>query len=139
MVAQLEHHHQQDSPAASFSSSPEDHVQKTKSLISALNFVSRNLPLPPELFNTVSSIYSDVDNADFDGRAQERSQLVCFLGMLFRFWVMGFVYFFEFGFLDAISMLCWEFVSQVWKFEVSEGEIRFFLKGILRCKGEFRV
>ncbi|KAJ6313019.1 hypothetical protein OIU77_014523 [Salix suchowensis] len=75
MVAQLEHHHQQDSPAASFSSSPEDHVQKTKSLISALNFVSRNLPLPPELFNTVSSIYSDVDNADFDGGAQERSQL----------------------------------------------------------------
>ncbi|KAG5236528.1 ATP binding protein [Salix suchowensis] len=76
MVAQLEHHHQQDSPAASFSSSPEDHVQKTKSLISALNFVSRNLPLPPELFNTVSSIYSDVDNADFDGGAQERSQLL---------------------------------------------------------------
>ncbi|KAJ6431384.1 hypothetical protein OIU84_018799 [Salix udensis] len=75
MVAQLEHHHQQDSPAASFSSSPEDHVQKTKSLISALNFVSRNLPLPPELFNTVSSIYSDVDNADSDGGAQERSQL----------------------------------------------------------------
>uniref|UniRef100_A0A6N2MUM0 DNA helicase n=1 Tax=Salix viminalis TaxID=40686 RepID=A0A6N2MUM0_SALVM len=75
MVAQLEHHHQQDSPAASFSSSPEDHVQKTKSLISALNFVSRNLPLPPDLFNTVSSIYSDVDNADFDGGAQERSQL----------------------------------------------------------------
>ncbi|KAF9673907.1 hypothetical protein SADUNF_Sadunf10G0072700 [Salix dunnii] len=75
MVAQLEHHHQQDSPAASISSSPEDHVQKTKSLISALNFVSRNIPLPPDLFNAVSSIYSDVDNADFDGGAQERSQL----------------------------------------------------------------
>ncbi|KAJ6981794.1 ATP-dependent DNA helicase CHR12 isoform X1 [Populus alba x Populus x berolinensis] len=76
MVAQLEHHHQQDSPAASFSSSLEDRVQKTKSLISALNFVSRNLPLPLDLFNTVSSIYSDVGNADFDGGAQERSQLL---------------------------------------------------------------
>ncbi|KAJ6890706.1 ATP-dependent DNA helicase CHR12 isoform X1 [Populus alba x Populus x berolinensis] len=76
MVAQLEHHHQQDSPAASISSSLEDRVQKTKSLISALNFVSRNLPLPLDLFNTVSSIYSDVGNADFDGGAQERSQLL---------------------------------------------------------------
>jgi hypothetical protein len=88
MVAQLEHHLQQDSPAASFSSSLEDHVQKTKSLISALNFVSRNLPLPLDLFNTVSSIYSDVGNADFDGGAQERSQLVCFLEM--PFWFRGF-------------------------------------------------
>ncbi|XP_015888043.3 probable ATP-dependent DNA helicase CHR12 isoform X1 [Ziziphus jujuba] len=34
-----------------------DHVDKTKSLIKALNLVSRNLPLPPDLFDTVSSIY----------------------------------------------------------------------------------
>lgn len=76
MVAQLEHHLQQDSPAASFSSSLEDHVQKTKSLISALNFVSRDLPLPPDLFDTVSSIYSDDGNADFDGGTQDKSRLV---------------------------------------------------------------
>ncbi|KAJ0033951.1 hypothetical protein Pint_24870 [Pistacia integerrima] len=34
-----------------------DHVERTKSLICALNFISRDLPLPPELFDTVSSIY----------------------------------------------------------------------------------
>ncbi|KAH7522353.1 hypothetical protein FEM48_Zijuj07G0129300 [Ziziphus jujuba var. spinosa] len=34
-----------------------DHVDNTKSLIKALNLVSRNLPLPPDLFDTVSSIY----------------------------------------------------------------------------------
>ncbi|KAL3578217.1 hypothetical protein D5086_019721 [Populus alba] len=96
MVAQLEHHHQQDSPAASFSSSLEDRVQKTKSLISALNFVSRNLPLPLDLFNTVSSIYSDVGNADFDGGAQERSQLQGNPGISIRTDLMT-------GFGDALS------------------------------------
>ncbi|XP_022930385.1 probable ATP-dependent DNA helicase CHR12 [Cucurbita moschata] len=35
-----------------------DHLHSTKSLISALNFLSRNLPLPPDLFQAVSSIYS---------------------------------------------------------------------------------
>ncbi|KAL9401532.1 hypothetical protein Peur_005381 [Populus x canadensis] len=75
MVPQLEHHRQQDSPAASTSSTLEDHVQKTKSLISALNFVSRDLPLPPDLFDTVSSIYSDDGNADFDGGTQDKSPL----------------------------------------------------------------
>ncbi|KAF3457175.1 hypothetical protein FNV43_RR01832 [Rhamnella rubrinervis] len=34
-----------------------DHIHKTKTLIKALNLVSRNLPLPPDLFDTVSSIY----------------------------------------------------------------------------------
>lgn len=34
-----------------------DHAERAKSLICALNFISRDLPLPPELFDTVSSIY----------------------------------------------------------------------------------
>lgn len=47
MVAQLENHQgQQDDP-----------IEKTKSLICALNFVSRNLPLPPDVYDSVSSIY----------------------------------------------------------------------------------
>ncbi|XP_021910752.1 probable ATP-dependent DNA helicase CHR12 [Carica papaya] len=47
MVAQLETHQgQQDDP-----------IEKTKSLICALNFVSRNLPLPPDVYDSVSSIY----------------------------------------------------------------------------------
>ncbi|KAJ7980086.1 Chromatin structure-remodeling complex protein SYD [Quillaja saponaria] len=39
-----------------------EHIQKTKTLICALNLVSRNLPLPPELVDTVSSIYYGADN-----------------------------------------------------------------------------
>ncbi|KAF8392449.1 hypothetical protein HHK36_022791 [Tetracentron sinense] len=40
-----------------------DHIQKTKTLICALNLISRNLPLPPEIFDTVSSIYGSDDDA----------------------------------------------------------------------------
>ncbi|KAH9617893.1 hypothetical protein KSS87_010160 [Heliosperma pusillum] len=45
------------------SSSPStlDHVEKTKTLICALNLLSRNLPLPPHVFDSVSSIF-DADN-----------------------------------------------------------------------------
>lgn len=35
----------------------DDPVEKTKSLISALNYVSRDLPLPSHLYDSVSSIY----------------------------------------------------------------------------------
>lgn len=34
-----------------------DHIDKTKTLICALNLLSRNLPLPPHLFDAVSCIY----------------------------------------------------------------------------------
>ncbi|CAH2054888.1 unnamed protein product [Thlaspi arvense] len=37
--------------------SQEDPVETTKSLICALNYISRDLPLPPHLFAAVSSIY----------------------------------------------------------------------------------
>ncbi|KAL1211796.1 putative ATP-dependent DNA helicase CHR12 [Cardamine amara subsp. amara] len=37
--------------------SQEDPVETTKSLISAINFISRDLPLPPHLFAAVSSMY----------------------------------------------------------------------------------
>ncbi|XP_008807276.2 probable ATP-dependent DNA helicase CHR12 isoform X2 [Phoenix dactylifera] len=36
-----------------------DHIEKTKTLIGALNLLSRNLPLPPDVFDAVSSIYHD--------------------------------------------------------------------------------
>ncbi|KAJ0987174.1 hypothetical protein J5N97_005530 [Dioscorea zingiberensis] len=36
-----------------------DHVEKTKTLIGALSLISRNLPLPPEVFDAVSSIYHE--------------------------------------------------------------------------------
>lgn len=40
-----------------------DQLEKTKTLICALNFLSRNLPLPPHVFDAVSSIYhSDADD-----------------------------------------------------------------------------
>ncbi|PON80136.1 putative ATP-dependent DNA helicase CHR [Parasponia andersonii] len=51
----LDHHH---------------HIHHTKTLISALNLVSRNLPLPADLLDTVSSIYYDAKDADFDGRSE---------------------------------------------------------------------
>ncbi|XP_043696942.1 probable ATP-dependent DNA helicase CHR12 [Telopea speciosissima] len=41
-----------------------DLVQKTKTLICALNLISRNLPLPPEVFDTVCSIYLNEDDSD---------------------------------------------------------------------------
>ncbi|KAF5201253.1 Chromatin complex subunit a, partial [Thalictrum thalictroides] len=42
-------------------------VVKTKTLIYALNLISRNLPLPSHVFDTVSSIYcSDDDDDDGD-------------------------------------------------------------------------
>ncbi|CAN8269922.1 unnamed protein product [Cochlearia groenlandica] len=40
-------------------SEEEDPLEKTKSLICALNYISRDLPLPPHLFSSVSSIYHD--------------------------------------------------------------------------------
>lgn len=54
-MAQLQSQQQQQPPI--------DHTQKTKTLICALNLVSRNLPLPPDLFNTVSSIYYGAQDA----------------------------------------------------------------------------
>ncbi|KAK9287937.1 hypothetical protein L1049_016382 [Liquidambar formosana] len=49
-----------------------DHVEKTKTLICALNLISRNLPLPPDVFHTVSSIYNgDEDENDGEGGFDE--------------------------------------------------------------------
>ena len=59
VMAQLQSQH---SPA------DHDHAQKTKSLICALNLVSRNLPLPPDLFHTVSSIYFGAEDAENNAR-----------------------------------------------------------------------
>ncbi|KAA8527571.1 hypothetical protein F0562_034714 [Nyssa sinensis] len=41
-----------------------DHIEKTKTLICALNLLSRNLPLPPDVFDAVSSIYRGRDDDD---------------------------------------------------------------------------
>ncbi|XP_024960128.1 probable ATP-dependent DNA helicase CHR12 isoform X1 [Cynara cardunculus var. scolymus] len=50
----------------SSSSLPEDHVDNTKTLICALSFLSRNLPLPPDVFDAVSSIYTAAAAEDGD-------------------------------------------------------------------------
>uniref|UniRef100_A0A5B7A9G1 DNA helicase n=1 Tax=Davidia involucrata TaxID=16924 RepID=A0A5B7A9G1_DAVIN len=43
-----------------------DHIEKTKTLICALNLLSRNLPLPPDVFDAVSSIYRSGGDDDAD-------------------------------------------------------------------------
>ncbi|KAJ4722407.1 Chromatin structure-remodeling complex protein SYD [Melia azedarach] len=68
MVTQLEHH-QQQRPCL-------DPAERTKSLICALNFISRNLPVPPDVYDAVSSIYygdqdSDNDVVRVDGGSDE--------------------------------------------------------------------
>ncbi|KAI3443219.1 uncharacterized protein J3R85_000141 [Psidium guajava] len=44
-----------------------DGVEKTKSLMCALGLISRNLPLPPDLLNAVSSICDDASGGDGEG------------------------------------------------------------------------
>lgn len=54
------------------SSSLDNELQSTKTLIYAVNLLSRNLPLPPHLFDAVSSIYAagcDGDSAAGSGAA----------------------------------------------------------------------
>ncbi|KAL5701805.1 putative ATP-dependent DNA helicase chr12 [Ranunculus cassubicifolius] len=46
------------------SSSSIDQVDKTKTLIYALNLISRNLPLPPHVLDSVSQIYTSNDDDD---------------------------------------------------------------------------
>lgn len=41
-----------------------DDTEKAKTLIGALNLISRNLPLPPDVFSAVSSIYFDGEDDD---------------------------------------------------------------------------
>lgn len=92
MVAQLEHH-QEPQPSL-------NHVDNTKSLISALNLVSRNLPLPPDLFHAVSSIYFDGQDAeadDLDGGDQDTDGLVRVLEI--PFWFFG----------SGVCVLDWDF------------------------------
>lgn len=63
MVAQLEAGHQpqqqQQPPLELLPLDNRRRAQEAKSLIRALGFVSRNLPLPPDLLGAVSSIYGD--------------------------------------------------------------------------------
>ncbi|XP_031121330.1 probable ATP-dependent DNA helicase CHR12 [Ipomoea triloba] len=50
----------------------QDHIESTKTLICALNFLSRNLPLPQDVFDAVSSIFrAGEDDATDDCAAGE--------------------------------------------------------------------
>lgn len=62
-----------------------EEIEKTRTLICALNFLSRNLPLPQDVFDAVSSIYHDGATADTaaeeennhvddDGNAEEEEE-----------------------------------------------------------------
>lgn len=41
-------------------------LDDTKTLISAISYISRNLPLPPHVFDAVSSIYTNTVGSDDD-------------------------------------------------------------------------
>ena len=48
----------------SYAPDEEERIDDTKTLISALSFLSRNLPLPPDVFHAVNSIYSNGSDDD---------------------------------------------------------------------------
>ncbi|PWA75425.1 Helicase, C-terminal [Artemisia annua] len=45
----------------------DNRIDDTKTLISALSFLSRNLPLPPDVFDAVNSIYANGDDVHAPG------------------------------------------------------------------------
>ncbi|KAG9143041.1 hypothetical protein Leryth_006297 [Lithospermum erythrorhizon] len=74
MAAQVKRHHisaaENDSSAAEYDSAAADNtaLDNTRTLICALNFISRNLPLPKEVFDAVSDIYhNNNDDAHVSG------------------------------------------------------------------------
>ncbi|XP_030536078.1 probable ATP-dependent DNA helicase CHR12 [Rhodamnia argentea] len=75
MVAQLESPQPQPQPQPQQRREQErerddsslDGLEKTKSLMCALGLISRNLPLPPDLLNAVSSICDDAGGGDGEG------------------------------------------------------------------------
>ncbi|KAJ6803828.1 putative ATP-dependent DNA helicase CHR12 [Iris pallida] len=50
---------------------PVDEAERARALIGALNLISRNLPLPPELLHAVSSIYNDAADEEKEGEKDE--------------------------------------------------------------------
>ncbi|CAM8998397.1 unnamed protein product [Rhodiola kirilowii] len=61
-------------PPATTPTPPLDHIHSANTLIHALNLVSRNLPLPPDLLHSVSSIYWDgerIGGGEVDGSGSE--------------------------------------------------------------------
>ncbi|GFZ14121.1 hypothetical protein Acr_24g0003110 [Actinidia rufa] len=54
----------------------DDHLEKTKTLICALNLLSRNLPLPQDVFDAVSSIYGGGES-EADGGDSEDGDDLC--------------------------------------------------------------
>ena len=54
----------------------DEHLEKTKTLICALNLLSRNLPLPQDVFDAVSSIYGGGES-EADGGDAEDGDDVC--------------------------------------------------------------
>ena len=96
MVAQLESH-----PTL-------DPVQKAKTLICALNLISRNLPLPPDVFNAVSSIYhadDPLDRADVDTLDAPSDKVSVRLLSMPPFLALGLVLLFGFEFFCGIHVL----------------------------------
>lgn len=57
-----------------------DEIEKTRTLICALNFLSRNLPLPHDVYDAVSSIYQEdgcFSDADIDSNSDGGAADVC--------------------------------------------------------------
>ncbi|KAL4205146.1 hypothetical protein AMTRI_Chr01g113140 [Amborella trichopoda] len=61
-MAQIDHHHHHD------------HAHEVKTLVSALNLISRNLPLPSELLDGVNSIYHGGDDMDCVSLSSEQDE-----------------------------------------------------------------
>lgn len=100
MVAQLESH-----PTL-------DPVQKAKTLICALNLISRNLPLPPDVFNAVSSIYHSADSpdrADVDSLDAPSDKVPVGLLSMPPFWLWVLFFFSNVNFL--VGFMFWIFGS----------------------------
>lgn len=53
-----------------------EEIEKTRTLICALNFLSRNLPLPQDVFDAVSSIYHENDGGTAADAAGEDGEVV---------------------------------------------------------------
>lgn len=76
-------------------SSLDDELQSTKTLIYAVNLLSRNLPLPPHLFNAVSSIYAAGSDGDTSGRSDAAAiDSLEVLILVFYCFVLSFLFFF---------------------------------------------
>ena len=83
---------QSESPQAQgVSLDGDDHLEKTKTLICALNLLSRNLPLPQDVFDAVSSIYGGGGDSEGDANGGSDADAVKPVSVRFSSLALNFV------------------------------------------------